>query len=243
MPGMPKFDPFYAPYCARLKPRRLISPSKLRKSRLRSKTQEPESERESREIRYDSDECLQFLTQHRCYVIPTGEDSDEPTEKDKILCKTFLKGKWSCDFPMGTVFDEDTIQRTLARLVSKRESAIIRAIDELVVPSIDNSLQLDRLVGSGGESWNDMIPLDKDVVPVQQQSKDPMEKEYKCSPPVPRPAYSVGYSSRAFTYSQLLKLEPFLGGPNSTSFFRATAEMHFPFLVSEVKAPSLHIAE
>ncbi|KAL4735195.1 hypothetical protein BDV11DRAFT_174044 [Aspergillus similis] len=235
MPGMPKINPFYEPYCARPKPRRILSTRSQPVSQ--SKSLQPES-RERRRISYDSDDCVRFLIENCCFVIP----SDKPTEACRTTCKTLLKGEWGGDPPIGTLFEENIIQRTLQKLAPKSESAIIRAIGELVVPSVDNLVKLDTLVGNRDEPWSDSIPLN-DGVPQLEGHAGLLEGE-KYYLPRPHPDYSVGLSSLAFTKKQLLKLKPFLGGMNSTSFFRPTAEMHFPFLVSEVKSKTagLHVA-
>ncbi|KAL4984305.1 hypothetical protein BDW68DRAFT_180800 [Aspergillus falconensis] len=236
MPGMPKIDPFYAPYCARPKPRRLLSTHSQTLSQLKSP--EPDS-RERRHIIYDSDDCVWFLTENCCFIIPT---SDKPTEACRAICKTLLNGEWGGDPPTGTVFDENKIQRILKRLAAQSEIAIIRAIGELVVPSVDNSVELGTLAGNRDEPWNNSIPL-VDSVPPLQCHADLLEEE-KYYLPRPQPDYSVGFSRLAFTNKQLLKLKPFLGRMNSTSFFRPTMELHFPFMVSEVKSEtaSLHVA-
>ncbi|KAL4745885.1 hypothetical protein BDW72DRAFT_198197 [Aspergillus terricola var. indicus] len=194
MPGMPNIDPFYAPYCARPKPRRLLPT----RSRADSQPKSPESEsREKRRIIYDSDDCVWFLKKNGCFVMST---SSEPTEASRAACKTPLKGKWSGHTPTGTAFDENKIQRNVEMLALKPENAIIRAIGELVVPS----------VASLDEPWDDLIPLDEGV-PLLQHQVDLLD-EKKHYFPRPQPDYSVGFSSDAFSKEQLLKLEPFLGG-------------------------------
>ncbi|KAL5040782.1 hypothetical protein BDW71DRAFT_212781 [Aspergillus fruticulosus] len=228
MPGMPEIDPFYAPYCARPKPRRLLP---TRSQTLSQSTSPEPDSRERRRIVYDSDDCGRFLKKNHCFVIPT---SSGPTKACMAACRTLLKGGWDGDPPTGTVFNKNKIQRTVTRLASRPESAIIRTIGELVVPSIDNSVELGTLADSMDEPWDDSIPLDEGVPPLQNHADLLEEKKYYL--PRPQPDYSVGFSSLAFTDEQLLKLEPFLGGMNSTSFFRPTGEMHFPFMVSEVKS-------
>ncbi|KAL4986306.1 hypothetical protein BDW68DRAFT_178922 [Aspergillus falconensis] len=169
--------------------------------------------------------------------------SSEPTEACKATCKTLLKGEWGGDPPTGTVFDENKIQRTVRRLAPQSENAIIRDIAGLVVPSVNNLDELDTLAGNVDEPWDDSIPLDEGVPPLLRHADLQEEKKYYF--PRPQPDYSVGFSSKVFTQKQLLKLEPFLGGINSTSFFRSTMEMYFPFMVSEVKSKtaSLHVAD
>ncbi|KAL2866506.1 uncharacterized protein BJX67DRAFT_129633 [Aspergillus lucknowensis] len=240
MPGIPKIDPFYAPYCARPKGRLLLSTRSKQSPQPKLDDQES-SPQEKSPIIYDSDDCVRFLTKNRCFVIP--KNSSEPTGARRLACRTLLKGDWGGNPPTGTVFDEDKVLQTVRWLCSKPENAIIRAIGELVVPSINNSARLDTLAGSMDEPWNDLIPLVEGVPPLQRHADLVEERKYYL--PRPQPDCSVGFSSLAFTDEQLLKLEPFLGGMNSTSFFRPTAEILFPFMVSEVKSKTtaLHVAE
>ncbi|KAL4733500.1 hypothetical protein BDV11DRAFT_175644 [Aspergillus similis] len=169
--------------------------------------------------------------------------SSEPTEACRAACKTLLKGEWGGHTPTGTAFDENKIQRNVEMLALKPENAIIRAIGELVVPSVANMDKLVTLAASMDEPWDDLIPLDEGVPPLQHHVD--LQDEKKHYFPRPQPDYSVGFSSDAFSKEQLLKLEPFLGGIDSASFFRPTMEMHFPFMVSEVKSKTagLHVAE
>ncbi|KAL3440982.1 hypothetical protein BJX65DRAFT_314242 [Aspergillus insuetus] len=221
MPGMPNIDPFYAPYCARPMPKRSSLPHNQSLPRPKS----PDSDsHEKRRIRYDSNDCVRFLTENCCFVKPT---SGKLTKVSRAACKTLLK-EWSGDPPTGTAFDTKKSRSTVEMLAPKSEIAIIRIIGELVVPSINNSVTLDTLAGNMDE-------------PAMQTSLE--EKKYYL--PRPQPEYSVGFSPLAFTREQLLKLQPFLGGMNSTSFFRPTAETHFPFMVSEVKSKTagLYVAE
>jgi hypothetical protein len=71
----------------------------------------------------------------------------------------------------------------MARLALKSEVAIMRAIGELVVPSVDYSVELDTLAGNRNEPWDYSIPLEDDVSPLQCHA-DPLEKEKYC---IPRP--------------------------------------------------------
>ncbi|KAL4768676.1 hypothetical protein BDW60DRAFT_196644 [Aspergillus nidulans var. acristatus] len=110
----------------------------------------------------------------------------------------------------------------MQRFALRPESAIIRAIGELVVPSVDNLDNLETLAGNIDEPWDDLILLDEGVPPLQRHTDLQAEKKHYFQRP--QPNYSVGFSPEAFTNKQLLKLEAFLGEMNSTSFFRHTAE-------------------
>lgn len=54
----------------------------------------------------------------------------------------------------------------------------------------------------------------------------------------PQPDYSVGFCQAAFTGQQLEKLKPFIGDflydSSIQTYFKATSEMYFPFLICEV---------
>ncbi|KAL5044833.1 hypothetical protein BDW71DRAFT_208962 [Aspergillus fruticulosus] len=218
MPGEPEIDPFYEPYCARPKPRRLLSTRSSPPSQ--PKSPEPES-REKRRIIYDSDDCVWYLTMNSCVFLPIGS---EPTEACRAACKTLLRGEWGGNSPTGTVFDENKIQCTVRMLETGPENAIIHLIGELVVPSINNSVELLRILAASlDEPWDGLIPLEEGVPPLERHADLREEKRYYL--PRPQPDYSVGFSSLAFT--------------------KPTMKMHFPFMVSEVKlkTASLHVAD
>ncbi|KAL4816704.1 hypothetical protein BDW67DRAFT_184531 [Aspergillus spinulosporus] len=226
LPRMPKINPFYAPYCARPKRRRLLTS----RSQLVLQPNSPGSgSQEKRRIDYDSDDCVRHLMMNCCIVTPT---EDKLTEAGKAACKTLLEEEWGGEPPTGTVFDENKIKRTMAWLALKSKIAIIHAIGELVVPSVDYLVDLDFLAGDSNEPWLESIPLEDSVSPYKRD-EDPLGEKYYL--PRPQPDYSVGFSRLAFTKKQLLKLKPFLSWINSTSFFTATMRIYFPFMVSEVE--------
>ncbi|KAL4883201.1 hypothetical protein BJY04DRAFT_216502 [Aspergillus karnatakaensis] len=237
MPGMPKINPFYALYCARSKPMRLVS------TRSQSATQPNSPEPEPRErgwIAYNSKACAQYLKLNNCFIM---FPSTEPSETSQADCKTLIMGKWGGNPPSRTIFDEDKIKRTLHRFASRPENAIIRAMGELIVPCLDHLDEINTLADSMDEAWDESIPLDEGVPPTQHDADLQGNVRYYLS--IPQPGYSVGFSRSAFTKQELLKLKPFLGGINTTSFFRPTDTMHFPFLVAEAKsnAAGLDVAE
>ena len=99
----------------------------------------------------------------------------------------------------------------------------------LIVPAaqalaIYGSKHLKTLVESVNEGWNNSILLTKTR---------------------PQPDYAVGFRCGAFTVDQLKKMEPFIGGLFSVSYFMATYYMYLPFLTCEVKcgAAALDIAD
>lgn len=63
--------------------------------------------------------------------------------------------------------------------------------------------------------------------------------------PPPQFGFAVGLKQSAFTSEQLRKLQPSIGGWQTTLRLVATDEMYFPFLISEIKCgnEALNIAD
>ncbi|KAL2832101.1 hypothetical protein BDW59DRAFT_157562 [Aspergillus cavernicola] len=129
-------DRFYAPYCARPKPKRVF----ITRANTRN---HPGSQGtvsgEKRSIAHDSNECVGFLEQNGS--LPLSKKGG-PTENCKNVCKELL-GK-ECDNPKGTTFEKNAIQSMREKIGMRSEIAIIRIIGDLVVPSADSAVSLQH---------------------------------------------------------------------------------------------------
>ncbi|KAK0256993.1 hypothetical protein LTS00_018251, partial [Friedmanniomyces endolithicus] len=131
--------------------------------------------------------------------------------------------------PNNSLFRDDLFDRACQNLQNKNEAKIVQDISRCIVPSVEQlarfgAKELDILVESVNEGWNNSIPLIKTR---------------------PQPDYSAGFRRSAFTNEQLQKLQPFVGELTDMSYFMATYYMYFPFLTCEVKcgAAALDIAD
>ncbi|KAK0890678.1 hypothetical protein LTR57_025045 [Friedmanniomyces endolithicus] len=131
--------------------------------------------------------------------------------------------------PENSLFRDDLFDRACQNLQNKNEAKIVQDISRLIVPSVEQfalfgAKDLDILVESVNEGWNNSIPL------VNTR---------------PQPDYSAGFRRSAFTNEQLQKLQPFVGELTDMSYFMATYYMYFPFLTCEVKcgAAALDVAD
>lgn len=141
-----------------------------------------------------------------------------PTDSGKALCQTLLDTKQ--ETPRESLFDDDIFEGICLRAQDRNEARIIRDLTPLLVPSAEilnarGALHLAHVVESVDESWSKCIPM--------------------INGPCPKPDFSVGLRSSAFTAAQREKLKPFVGGWQIQSRLMATDKMHFPFLTAEVK--------
>ncbi|KAJ9624521.1 hypothetical protein H2203_005256 [Taxawa tesnikishii (nom. ined.)] len=145
----------------------------------------------------------------------------------KSFCRRLLDTEQT--LPDNSLFRDDLFDKACQNLQNKNEAKIVQDISRLVVPSAEHlalfgARDLDILVESVNEGWNNSIPLIKTR---------------------PQPDYSVGFRRSSFTNEQLRKLQPFVGELTDTSYFMATYYMYLPFLTSEVKcgAAALDVAD
>ncbi|KAI4198344.1 MAG: hypothetical protein LQ346_002789 [Caloplaca aetnensis] len=137
-------------------------------------------------------------------------------ESEKF-CRTLLEREQAT--PKNTLFGDEVFRDTCNRLQGKNEARIKKDLLPLIVPSAETLATLGAkhlvvLAESVDEGWNSCIPVTK---------------------PRPQPDYAVGFARSAFSESQLLRLQPFVGDPSDCSFFMSTYYMPFPFLTAEVK--------
>ncbi|KAK1087450.1 hypothetical protein LTR48_002573 [Friedmanniomyces endolithicus] len=108
--------------------------------------------------------------------------------------------------PNNSLFRDDLFDRSCQNLQNKNEAKIVQDISRLIVPSVEQlalfgAKDLDVLVESVNEGWNNSIPLIKTR---------------------PQPDYSAGFRRSAFTNEQLQKLQPFVGELTDMSYFMIT---------------------
>ena len=126
--------------------------------------------------------------------------------------------------PEDSLFSERLYKKALERLQDHNEARVIQDIGRLICPSAESlsllgaSADIDFLVESVSAAWSKAIPV--------------------IGTKLPQPDYAVGFGETAFTDEQLLKLRPFLGGIDDSSYFMGTSSMHFPCLTCEVKCGS-----
>lgn len=149
------------------------------------------------------------------------------TDVSKSLCRALLDKEQT--IPIDSLFRDDLFRKICRKIRDRNEALVVQDISRLIVPSAQNmaiygSTNLDCLVESVNEGWNNSIPVTK---------------------PRPQPDYAVGFKREAFTSTQLKKLQPFIGDLTETSYFLGTFYMYFPFLTCEVKcgAAALEIAD
>ncbi|KAL8994649.1 MAG: hypothetical protein Q9169_005429 [Polycauliona sp. 2 TL-2023] len=155
-------------------------------------------------------------------------DHVTPHQECETLCQTLLETDQA--IPQDSLFRTDIFERVCARVRNKNEARVVRDLTPLLVPSAEISylrgaVDLKDLIETVDEGWLSAIPL--------------------VNGPPPQPDFGVGFKSSAFTSEQLRKLQPSIGGWQSTSRIVATDEMYFPFLTAEVKCgnEALNIAD
>ena len=158
------------------------------------------------------------------------ESDMEITTKSQRECQNLLNS--DAGIPRESLFRDDIFKFTCQKIQNRNESRVLQDVTRLIVPSAETlatygATELDCLIESVNEGWNDSIPVTK----TRSQ-----------------PDYAVGFRREAFTEDQLKRLVPFVGDVTDSrneSYFMATYYMYFPFLTCEVKcgAAALDIAD
>lgn len=191
----------------------------------------------------DVDGFLDFLESRGCFL----NDTIKPLKTEMNMCKRMLKR--GCEVPQGTTFEDWDAFRYVQRVLPKRnEAAVSLVIGRLVVPSAEleivrGNVEFEYLIDSIKEVWDASITLDKSPGIPKPDPSDP--ENGQCQMPTPQPDYAVGFTEDAFTDQQFAKLEPFTGQIGTSSIFRGTLEMLFPFFTAEVRCAkdSLELAD
>lgn len=143
------------------------------------------------------------------------------TDASKALLEDLLKKE--CSTPKETLFSDNVFDTACRNVQDKNEARIILDFARLLAPSPESlaafgSTDLDILVESVNEGWNNSIPITN---------------------PRPQPDFAVGFRRSLFSDVQLCKIQPLLGDLSSLSYFKATFYMFFPFLTCEVKSGAI----
>ncbi|KAK4552395.1 hypothetical protein LTR86_010409 [Recurvomyces mirabilis] len=186
--------------------------------------QSEQKSREQKSAEYKTPQYATLLATKGVYMKPS---SFGLTKTSGDNCKALLDQEQT--YPQDTLFRDDHFKATCESVQDKNETRVIRDIALLIVPSAEVSAiygatQLERLVESVNEGWNNSIPITKTR---------------------PQPDYSVGFRREAFTQEQLDRMHPIIGDFSDQSYFMATWYMYFPFLTCEVKcgAAALDVAD
>ncbi|KAI9046167.1 uncharacterized protein KD926_004005 [Aspergillus affinis] len=187
---------------------------------------------------YNAPQCVSFLNYKGCNL--TNHWDGLPIE-ERDYFKNLLEQ--DCETPTGTAFDESAILFIKNIMSSSNETAVIRMISQLVVPSAEleisrGQLESIGLVDSIDEPWEGSISLAAEESNTPQTTPGPsIQPETGRDPlPIPQPDYALGFSATAFTREQLDRLAPFLGSDKETSAFKGTQGMLFPFLAVQLKS-------
>ncbi|KAL2831265.1 hypothetical protein BJY01DRAFT_254379, partial [Aspergillus pseudoustus] len=226
LPGIASIDPAYAPYCARLKRRNLVS---TRSGSLQVERGDDENQvdpdansREKRKKAYASAGCAELLAQNGAHM---DYARHRPTDASRTLCRDlFEEEKKEVLTPEGTALDWDKAYDTLTHLQWRSETAIIRMMGELIVPSVETVADRRPRYGitlafSMDEPWDLLIPL-HDGVPLLERPEPAGENaEEPFTLPIPQPDYAAGFSRTAMPL------------PSSARHTR----LYFPFLTADVR--------
>ncbi|RFU78778.1 hypothetical protein TARUN_3484 [Trichoderma arundinaceum] len=194
----------------------------------------------------DSSDSPNYESDSDCYALPKIMRPREPKcapYRDPSWSAAFKQaGTFMCEFPQGltaeseglcrellekeqeppknSLFDDDVIERTCARLAGKNETSIFRDITPLVAPSVEilatrGEEQLSILCESTNEVWTYSQPL------LRLQ---------------PQPSYAVGFKAQAFTEEQFRKVTEFFEDKctTETSPLMGTSYMFFPCFSVEI---------
>ncbi|KAL3484054.1 hypothetical protein BJX62DRAFT_244295 [Aspergillus germanicus] len=193
-----------------------------------------------------------------------GLDEDAATFCDALLDKDFETPKGTV-FGDTTSLDRTlrSLERRNARAVIRLiAELLVPSAESAALVGRINARHLSTAVD---ELWDGCIPLDESaraqqqeyyVYPLEPDTEPPCprhprpqtsESSETSQPtkrstmpprfriPLPQPDYAVGFSASAFSSAQLDKLAPFLGSAGCPSFFKATTNLYFPFMVSEAR--------
>lgn len=136
----------------------------------------------------------------------------------KQLCTTLANATY--EPPKGSLFEGDLFWKVLNAVRSRNEARVVRDISPLLIPSAEllcmhGVVGLKDLIEEIQADWTKCVPL---------------------AGPLPRPDFTVGLQSSAFTEDEVTKLR-YHSAPEKATLF--TAGLYFPFLICEVKVRSI----
>lgn len=156
-------------------------------------------------------------------LAPAGIIMDQQTgeaaisNEDKKLCITLVQAHY--EPPKNSLFADDVFVDVMNSIRSENEPRVVRDIGPYITPSAEHL----RLRGA----------------PKVKHLKEIIQAEWtQCvslADPRPRPDFTVGFSSSAFSSNEMKKLEYYRASQNPTEF---AGNLYFPFLTCEVKVRS-----
>ncbi|KAL9130099.1 MAG: hypothetical protein Q9217_001615 [Psora testacea] len=132
----------------------------------------------------------------------------------KQLCTTLVDAKY--DPPRNSLFEGNLFWKVLNGVRSRNEPRVVRDISPLLIPSVEllfmrGISELKDLTEEIQADWTKCVPL---------------------VGPLPRPDFTVGFQSSAFTHNEMDKLR-YYSAPEKPTLF--TGDLYFPFLICEAK--------
>lgn len=138
--------------------------------------------------------------------------------QDEDLCRELLERDQS--LPKNTLFDDEVLGETCARIQHRNETMIFRDVTPLIAPSAEilasrGETHLSILCESTNEVWTYAQPI------IRLQ---------------PQPSYAVGFKAQAFTEEQFSKVTEFFDDrcTAETSPIMGTSYMFFPCFSCEI---------
>ena len=154
--------------------------------------------------------------------IYSEENMANIAQDEKNLCTSFLNANQPV--PKISLFQDSLFELTASRYLRRSEAMVLRDITPLIAPSAEllymfGATHLAHLREEINQSWIKCICL--------------------ASGPRPKPDFTVGLRSSAFTEIELNKLIPYVGGFKETCFVKVTRDIYFPFITCEAKGGDL----
>lgn len=136
----------------------------------------------------------------------------------KQLCTTLVNAKY--EPPQNSLFEGNLFWKVLNGVRSRNEPRVVRDISPWLIPSAELLFmrgfpELKNLTEEIQGDWTKCVSL---------------------VGPLPRPDFTVGFQSSAFTNDEIEKLR-YHGAPEKPTLF--TGDLYFPFLICEVKVRSI----
>lgn len=140
------------------------------------------------------------------------------SDESKQLCITLIDAKY--EPPKNSLFEENLFWKVTNGVRSRNEPRVVRDIVPWLTPSAEllfmrGVLELEDLTEEIQTDWTRCVPL---------------------AGPSPRPDFTVGFQSSAFTDDELQKLKCY-SAPEKPAL--VTEHLYFPFLVCETKVRSI----
>ncbi|KAL2849023.1 hypothetical protein BJX68DRAFT_238117 [Aspergillus pseudodeflectus] len=174
---------------------------------------------------------------------------DGVVEEDIAVYRSLFEH--DCETPKDTIFDNSRIFDYLCdKLHTRSKRELVLLVSKLLIPPAPDevwggSARPIPLTDSRDVAWDCSLALDAEEGEREgmEEGEDEGYAARLFRARIPRPHYSVGFHSTAFTLTQRDKLQPLLGGLFDTSYFKGAIHMLFPFFTAEAKDPDRRIEE